>query len=38
MLGSLEEKMDSVVKQWNGIKQTNTTTKSDKEWKKNQSQ
>ena len=25
----------SVVKQWNGIKETNTATGSDKEWQKN---
>ena len=27
---------DSVVKQWNGIKKTNTATGSDKEWQKMQ--
>ena len=28
------EKIVSAVKQWNGIKETNTATGSDKEWQK----
>ena len=31
----LSGKDSSVVKQWNGIKETNTAIGSDKEWQKN---
>ena len=34
MLCPLVQKIVSTVKQWNGIKETNTTTGSDKEWQK----